>query len=227
MITETFTPAALTTTTESSTRARVGLLAVALGVTAVAAVPAGLLWPEPASGGNTYSYADIVGQRGLWWALVLPLSVMLVVNVPLQALATMLLVQRRGSRWATAGAALMWVGAGLQAVGVAGWAMAYFFATDPSVNHAAGTAVVNAVNDDIVRVFILMLPGAGLVLLGTVLQAVGLFRAHVVPAWVPVLSLFVVLSFLVPGNGVAGLITSVPMAAAAIALGFYVWRRVS
>jgi hypothetical protein len=95
------------------------------------------------------------------------------------------------------------------------------------VNHAAGTAVVNAVNDDIVRVFILMLPGAGLVLLGTVLQAVGLFRAHVVPAWVPVLSLFVVLSFLVPGNGVAGLITSVPMAAAAIALGFYVWRRVS
>ncbi len=225
MTTRSVSSPALTETPATATRTRLCLLAIVLGVTAVAAVPLGMLWPEPASGGDAYGYSDIVGQRELWWGVLVTLSTMLVVNVPLQALATMVLVQRRGSRWATAGAALMWLGAGLQAVGVAGWATAYFFPTDHSVSETAGTMVVSAVNDDIVRIFALMLTGAGLVLLGTVCQAVGLFRAHAVPAWVPVSSLFVVLTFFVPGNGIAGIITSAPMAAAAVALGYYAWRR--
>ncbi|WP_165554063.1 hypothetical protein [Kribbella capetownensis] len=46
-----------------------------------------------------------------------------------------------------------------------------------------------------------MLGGALLAALGTVVQVVGLWRSHAVPRWVPVLVLFVVISFVVPGNG--------------------------
>ncbi|MDX3660164.1 hypothetical protein PV646_22930 [Streptomyces sp. ID05-26A] len=210
-------------TAATSTRGRVAVLAVVLGVTSVAAVAGGLLWPEPAAGGETYSYADIVVRRDLWWGLLTGLAAMQVVNIPLQALAAMFLVRRRGSAGVTWGAALMWIGTGLQGAGGAGWAAAYFFPTDPSVGAAAGEAVFSAANDS-AQLFAFLIPGAVLVLLGTVLQCVGLFRSHAVPKWVPVLLLFVVVSFVIPGNGLAGLLTSVPMAAGAIALGYYAWR---
>ncbi|MDX8142102.1 hypothetical protein SK854_08270 [Lentzea sp. BCCO 10_0061] len=211
-------------TAASSTRGRVAVLAVVLGVTSVAAVAGGLLWPEPAGGGETYSYADIAADRDLWWTLLTGLAAMQVLNIPLQALATMFLVRRRGSAWATWGAALMWIGGGLQGAGVAGWAAAYFFPTDPGVDAAAGEAVIQAANNDTGHLFAFMIPGAALVLLGTVLQCVGLFRSHAVPAWVPVLLLFIVLTFVIPGDGLAGLLTSVPMAVGAIGLGYHAWR---
>ena len=211
-------------TAASSTRGRVAVLALVLGVTSVAAVAGGLLWPEPAGGGETYSYADIAADRDLWWTLLTGLAAMQVLNIPLQALATMFLVRRRGSAWATWGAALMWIGGGLQGAGVAGWAAAYFFPTDPGVGAAAGEAVVQAANNDTAHLFAFMIPGAALVLLGTVLQCVGLFRSHTVPKWVPVSLLFIVITFVVPGNGLMGLLTSIPMAAGAIGLGYHAWR---
>ncbi|SER80150.1 DUF4386 family protein [Lentzea albida] len=209
----------------TSTRTRLAVLAVVLGVTSVAAVAGGLLWPEPAGGGETYSYTDIAPHRALWWTLLTGLAAMQVLNIPLQALATMVLVRRRGSGWATWGGALMWIGGGLQGAGVAGWAAAYFFPTDPSVGVAAGESVVRAANES-AHLFAFMIPGAVLVLVGTVLQCVGLFRSHAVPKWVPVLLLFVVITFVVPGNGIAGLLTSVPMAVGAIGLGYHAWRAV-
>ena len=84
--------------TDRATVARVALLAVTLGVTAVVAAVGGLFWPEAAGGGETYSYADIAPERDLWWGLLGGLSVSGVVNVSLQALATMFLVRERGSR---------------------------------------------------------------------------------------------------------------------------------
>ena len=42
---------------DRSTPARLTLLAVALGVTALVAALGGLWWPEPAAGGDTYTYA--------------------------------------------------------------------------------------------------------------------------------------------------------------------------
>ncbi|MFI6096435.1 hypothetical protein ACIA8G_12815 [Lentzea sp. NPDC051213] len=211
-------------TAASSTRGRVAILAAVLGVTSVAAIVGGLYWPEPAGGGETYSYADIVAGRDLWWGLLTGLAAMQVLNIPLQALATMFLVRRRGSTWATCGAVLMWIGGGLQATGVAGWAAAYYFPTDPGVDRAFGEAVVQAANNDTGHLFALMIPGAALVLLGTVLQCVGLFRSHAVPKWVPITALTVVLTFVIPGSGVAGLLTSIPMAAGAIGLGYFAWR---
>ena len=112
----------------------------------------------------------------------------------------------------------------LQATGVAGWASAYYYATDPGLDRRIGSAVIEAANNDQAHLFAFLIPGALLVVLGTVLQCVGLFRAHVVPVWVPIALLFTVLTFIVPGNGALGLATSIPMAAGAIGLGYYLWR---
>ena len=212
--------------TDRATSSRVALLAVALGVTAVGAAVGGVFWPEPSGGGETYSYADIAPDRELWWVLLGALAVMAVVNVPLQAVATMILVRARGSVWATVGAALMWIGVGMQAAGGAGWASAYFYATDPSVDPSIGSVVIEAANHDQAHLFGLLIPGALMVALGTVLQCVGLFRAHVVPVWVPIALLFTILTFVIPGNGALGLITSIPMAVGAIGVGYFAWRAV-
>lgn len=207
--------------TGSATRRRVGFVALALAVTALAALPGGLLWPEPSGGGETYSYADIEPQRALWWGLLVVLSANLIINVPAQALLTVLLVRARGAAWATTGGIIMWIGTALYAVGAAGWAAAYYFATAPGVD----PSVIDRINDDSAHVFGVMIPGALLVAVGTVIQAVGLWRSGAVPRWIPLLWLTIVATFVVPGNGIAGLITAVPMTAASLGTAYYAWRR--
>ena len=212
---------------DRSTVGRVKLLAAVLGTTAVAAAVGGVFWPEAAGGGETYTYADIAPDRDLWWGLLGTLAVVGLVNVTLLAVAALILVRARGSVWATVGACLMWVGIALQATGVAGWASAYYYPTDPSLSESVGSAVIEAANNDQAHLFGFLIPGALLVVLGTVLQCVGLFRAHVVPVWVPIALLFSVLTFVVPGNGALGLVTGIPMAAGAIGLGFFAVRSVT
>lgn len=212
---------------DPATVTRVKILAVALSLTALAAIAVGLLWLEPADGGETYAYADIAGDRDQWWTVLNLGAVNAILNVALLAVATLVLVRGRGSTWATWGAVMMWIGVALQGVGVAGWASAYFYATDPDVASSAGKAVVEAANNDQGHLFALMIPGALLVVLGTVLQVVGLFRARVVPAWVAVGVLFSVITFFVPGNGALGLITSLPMAAGSIGVAYFAVRQVT
>ena len=149
--------------TDPATRHRVALLAVVIALTSVLAVFGGLLWPEPAGGGDTYTYADIEPIRDLWWGLLTALCVLAILNIPTQALAALLLVRGRGATWATFGAALIWLGAGMQAAGVAAWAGAHFFPTDSAVDPAAGTAVIDAANQDSMHLFAVMVPGALLV----------------------------------------------------------------
>ncbi|GAA1617431.1 hypothetical protein GCM10009789_84230 [Kribbella sancticallisti] len=209
--------------TSSVTRRRVGFVAVALALTSLAALPGGLLWPEPAGGGETYSYADIQPVRDLWWGLLVTLSSLLIFNVPAQALLTVLLVRGRGAAWATTGAVMMWIGTALYAVGGAGWAAAYYFATAPGVD----PGVIERINADQAHLFEVTIPGALLVALGTVIQAAGLWRSHAVPRWIPLFWLTSVATFVVPGNGVAGLITAVPMTAAGLGTAYYAWRRLS
>lgn len=214
------------TPVDASTVARVKILAVVLALTSLATVPVGLLWLEPAGGGETYSYADIAGDRDQWWTVLNLGAVNGIVNVALLAVATLVLVRGRGSAWATWGAVAMGLGIAVQAVGVAGWASAYFYATDPAVSAAAGKAVVDAANHDQGHLFALLVPGALLVVVGTVLQVVGLLRAKAVPVWVPIGVLFSVITFFVPGNGLAGLVTSLPMAAGSIGLAYFAVRAV-
>ncbi|MGW1345745.1 hypothetical protein ACWCOV_32180 [Kribbella sp. NPDC002412] len=202
-------------------RRRVSIVALLLALTALAAVPGGLLWPEPAAGGETYAYTDIQPVRDLWWGLLVFLSAALVLNVPAQALLTTLLVRGRGAAWATVGAVVLWIGTALYAVGGAGWAAAYYFATAPGVD----PSVIERINDDSAHLFGLLVPGALLVAVGTVIQAVGLWRSRAVPRWIPLLWLTIVATFVVPGNGVAGLITALPMTAASLGTAYYAWRR--
>jgi hypothetical protein len=204
------------------TRRRVGYVAIALAFTAVAALPGGLLWPEPSGSGETYTYAAIQPHRALWWGLLVALGANLVINVPAQALLTVLLVRARGAAWATVGGIIMWIGTALYAVGVGGWATAYYFATAPGVD----PSVIERINDDMGHVLGALIPGSMLVAIGTVLQAVGLLRSRAVPRWIPVLWLVIVATFIVPGNGVAGLITAVPMTAAALGTAYYAWKNV-
>lgn len=203
----------------STTDSRVRLMAMVIAGTSLIAIPGGLMWPEPAQGGETYSFTDIAPIRDRWWGLLTVLAVNALLNVPLLALATMLLVRRRGAGWATVGGVVMWVGAILQAVGVVAWAAAYYFPSDPALN---GADIVNGL--DHAPIFAVMIPGALLVVVGTVLQAVALWRSKAVPRWVPLLSAVIILTFVVPGNGVAGLITAIPMTAAALGIAFYVSR---
>lgn len=227
MTEESIAPRSAVGAVDRSTTVRITILALVLGTTAVAAAVAGVFWPEPEGGGETYSYADIAPDRGLWWGLLCGLAVVAVVNVTLQAVATMFLVRGRGSVWATVGGSLMWLGIASQATGVAGWASAYFYPTDPSLEKSVGSAVIEAANDDQGHLFAFLIAGALLVTLGIVLQCVGLFRARVVPVWVPIALLFTVITFIVPGSDALGLVTSVPMAGGAIALGYYAWRNVT
>lgn len=207
------------------TRRRIGLVGLILAITSVAALPGGLLWPSPADGGETYAYSDIFPVRDRWWGLLVFLSANLILNVLAQAIATIVLVRRRGAAWATIGGLVMWVGTALYAVGVGGWAAIYYFATDPAVGAAAGTAVMESTADDMAHLFGPIISGSLLVAIGTVIQVVGLWRSKAVPRWIPLLWLMIVPTFIIPGNGAAGLITAVPMTAAAIGTGYYAWRR--
>lgn len=222
-------PEARTTTAshaDVTTRRRVRIVAVVLAVTAVATIPGGLLWPATSTGSETYAYADIEPIREMWWGLLLGLAVVGAISVSAQAIAAMVLIKRRGAAWVTWGAALMWSGVTAQGAGVAFLAGAYYFPTSPDVDRAAGTAVIQAIAEDQVHLFAVLIAGALTVIIGTVLQAVGLLRAHVVPVWVPIATLFAVVTFLVPGDGIVGLVTSIPMAAGAIGLAFHAWREV-
>ncbi|WP_405061592.1 hypothetical protein OG474_08060 [Kribbella sp. NBC_01505] len=203
-----------------TTRRRVGFVALALAATALAALPGGLLWPEPSGGGETYAYADIQPHRALWWGLLVALAANLIINVPAQALLTVLLVRARGAAWATVGGVMMWIGTALYAVGVGGWAAAYYFATAAGVD----PSVIDRINDDFAHVFGVLMPGSLLVALGTVIQAVGLWRSGAVPRWIPILWLTIIATFIVPGNGVAGLVTAVPMTAASLGTAYYAYR---
>ncbi|MEV5966194.1 hypothetical protein AB0L70_30780 [Kribbella sp. NPDC051952] len=221
MSTETTT--AVVPATDPVTRRRIGLVGLVLGLTSLAALPGGLLWPSPSGGGETYTYADIQPLRDRWWGLLVFLSANLILNVPAQAFLTTYLVRRRGAAWATVGGVIMWVGTALYAVGVGGWAATYYFAT--GMDASIGTPVMEHVADDMFHLFAAMIVGSLSVAVGTVIQCVGLLRAHVVPRWIPVLAMTIALTFFIPGNGIAGLITALPMTAAAIGLGYFAWRR--
>lgn len=211
--------------TANATRTRIRVVSAVLTVTAVLTVPGGLLWPETSTGNETYAYGDIEPIRQLWWGVLLGLGVVASLTVTAQAVATLVLVRHRGSMWATWGAALMWAGIAVQSVGAGLLAGAYYFPTSSEIPHADGVVVFQAIAEDQLHLFGPLAIGGLIVMVGTVLQAVGLFRSRTVPRWIPAATLFTLVTFVVPGDGVAGLITSLPMAAGAIGLAVHVWRR--
>src|SRR4051794_32850791 len=222
MATQTATAPADLAAPESTSRARIGLLSGTLAGTSVLGLVGTVLWPS--GSGDFYTYDDVAPVRDRFYWTISLVVVFFLLNVPLQALAGLVIVQRRGSAWATAGAAVMWLGAAAQATGMAAWTLLYYFTAGPGLPASTARPFVDGFRDD-GRLFGLTLIGELVVVLGTILLAVGMFRSRAVPWWVPALTLFVAASVVLPSAGWAGLIGAVPVAAGSIAMAWYAWRR--
>jgi membrane protein implicated in regulation of membrane protease activity len=70
-------------------------------------------------------------------------------------------------------------------------------------------------------------PGSLMVSIGTILAGVGLIRSRVLPLWIPVLSILAVGGTFLPSWGPVSLITNIPAAVVAVAIGWFAYRRVA
>lgn len=221
MTTETVTAPAPPTTG----RRRAGVLAAVLAVATVAAIPANFRYPRPAEGATEFGYADIAPIRETFWALQVFLSVEVALAVPAMALAVLLLVRHRGATLATIGATALCVGAACYVVGSAGIATFYYFTTDPALlDPGAGARLVEEVSTGW-KLYALAAPGMLLLAVGTVLQAIALWRSRSVPRWLPIASLSIVAGFFIPTSGWTGLVVQAPIVASGLAVAYFVWRR--
>jgi hypothetical protein len=211
-----------TRTADPAARSRTGLLFGTLAVTSVLGLALTVLWPEPS--GEWYAYGDVAPIRDRFFAVLTVLTVVFLLGVPAQALAAMLVTRGRGAGWATAGGAVLILGAAMQATGPAGWAMLYYYAGGPALDPATATAFMARIASDGL-LYAVPTAGALLVAVGTAVQAVGLWRSRALPRWIPLASLVIVASFVLPVNGLAGALVQVPIAAAAVGMGWYAWRR--
>lgn len=202
---------------------QVGLLLGAIILTSVAVLAVSLLFPAVGEGG-WLSYATVQPDRAFIWGFLTLAGANIVVTTVAVSLACVLLAPKRGWRWVTAGAALAIAGGAFYAVGVGGWAMVYFFATDSSaLDPATATAFIESVNDDL-RVFGAAGGGALTIALGALLLAVGLWRSGNVPNWLPVvLAVGTVITFILPTEGVVGAIVEAPSAISSVLIGWYAW----
>jgi hypothetical protein len=178
------------------------------------------------SGDGAPAYADIADVRSYVWAFFIIAGVQLVVGASAAALAAWLLVPRRGSRWATAGASLIWLGAALYGVGIGGWATIYYFGTDPHVlDPAVATRLIDHVNDDTARMLAVPIGGALLIAIGSLALSVALWRARSVPRWLPIATaITAIATVLLAPDEVGGLIAEAASSATTILIGWYVWQ---
>jgi hypothetical protein len=182
-----------------------------------------LRFPTEAEG---FTYTLVAEDPNALWAFLLAAGVNLAVGVTVLGVAGMSLARRRGAGWATLGAASMWLGAGLYAVGIGNWAGMFVTATDPTVlDEPTSRALIDTMNADALRMWAAPGGGAALVAIGTALLAIGLWRARSVPRWIPIVAaVSIMVSFLVPTSGLVGLFVEGPIAASSIAIGWYAWR---
>jgi hypothetical protein len=173
------------------------------------------------------TYAAIQPVRGYVWAFFVVAAVQLVVGACAAALAGWILTPARGARWATVGGSLIWLGAAIYGVGVAGWAAIYFYATDTAVvDPGTAARLVDHANADTARMLAVPFGGAVLVAIGSMLLAVALWRAGSVPRWVPIVGAVSTLATtLVPPSTAVGVIGEALSAATTVALGWYALRR--
>jgi hypothetical protein len=178
-------------------------------------------------GDSLPTFAAIQPVRGYVWAFFALAAVQLIVGACAAALAGWILAPARGARWATIGGSLIWLGAAMYGVGVAGWAAFYFYATDTAVvDPATAARLVDHANDDTVRMLAVPFGGAILVAMGSLLLAVALWRARTVPRWVPIVgAISTVVTLLVPPGNAIGLIGEALSSATTVALGWYAWQR--
>jgi hypothetical protein len=171
-------------------------------------------------------YAAIAPVREYVYGFFLVAGVQLVVGVTVLAVAGLILAPARGSRLATAGASLIWLGAAVYGVGVGGWATVYYAASDSTTLGAANAAaLVRHVDDDALHMLVVPIGGAALIALGSFVLAAGVWRARTVPRSVILVSCAAtVATFAFPPSSLAGLVGEAVSSATSIAIGWYAWR---
>jgi hypothetical protein len=206
-----------------ATPSRAVLLFLTILITSLVGVGVTLQFPTDDAG---FTRAAVIADRDAFWLVLVVAAINLAVGIPALAIAGMRLASGRGSTLATVGGAVMWLGGGVYAAGVATWAGMFFTATDPDVlDPAVSTALIEAINANVVRLWATAGSGAALVALGTVLLSIGLLRARTLPRWVPIVAaISIVATFLLPTQGVVGLVTEGPVAVSSIAIGWYALR---
>ena len=207
---------------------RLTLLLAVIVVTSLSALGLSLVaYLQPIGDGDALpTYADLAAHRTFVWAFFLAAGVQLVIGVCALAVAGWILTPARGSVWATVGGAMLWLGATVYAMGVGGWATVWYFASDTTtLDVPTATALVDHVNDDALRMLIVPIGGAVVVALGSLVLAVGLWRAGTVPRWLVVAGSVVTLAtFASPPDSVPGVLLEALSSLTGIALGWYAWR---
>jgi hypothetical protein len=217
--------AAPATASSSRLDVQIGLLFAVAIITAVATMTVSLLFPEAGEGGF-FSYASVEPERDFVWGLLTLAGVNLVVSVVCAALVGVLLTPRRGWQWTTVGFVMAIIGCALYAIGVGGWAMLYFFATDSTaIDPVTGSAFIESVNADAFHLFAAPFGGAILGTIATMLFAIGLWRSGNLPKWVIVLGVVGSIVTFLPPEGVVGALLEIPQALASVLAAWYLWQQ--
>jgi hypothetical protein len=204
-------------------RVGVAILVAVMVVASLFGLLVGLLFPEGEDGHLTY--ASVAPDRTFIRTWLLLAALNLIVGLTAFALAGWLLVPARGWIAATVGACLIWVGCAVYALGIAGIATLYYFATDPGgIDANASERLVAHLDDSFLSVWGIAVTGAIVSTVGQVALAVGLWRARTVPRWIPILAATLVITFFLPTAGAAGLISELPSAISGLGLAWYFWR---
>jgi hypothetical protein len=207
---------------------RLTLLFAVIVVTSLSALGLSIAaYLQPIGAGDALpTYADLASQRAYVWAFFVLGGMQLVIGVLALAVAGWILTPARGSGWATIGGALLWLGATVYAMGVAGWGAVWYFASDTTtLDVPTATALVDHVNDDTARMLVVPIGGAIVVALGSVVLCVGLWRAGTMPRWlVAATAVASVVTFAAPTDTPPGLLLALLSSATGIAVGWYAWR---
>jgi hypothetical protein len=204
---------------------QIGVLFRVVIITALATMIVSLRFPEAGEGGF-FSYASVEPERAFVWGLLTLAGVNVVASVVSAALVGVLLTPRRGWQWTTAGFVVAIIGCALYAIGVGGWAMVYFFATDSAaLDPATAGAFIESVNADAFHLFAAPFGGAIFGTIATVLFAVGLWRSGNLPKWVIMAGVVGSIVTFLPPEGVVGALLELPQAIASVLAAWYLWQQ--
>ena len=172
----------------STTRVRIVAAALALGAIAVASM---LVW-RPWGERNAFGYDDVEPLRDNAWIGTFVDGLAFAVTAIALSLVTCYLVRARGSKWATTGAVITSLAGIVFAMGSLAHGAVAWFATSDVISVEAGTALLNQVEDNPLRVMVPVMVGFLGYSIGTLMLSVALLRGHAVPRWLPIT--FVVLT---------------------------------
>jgi hypothetical protein len=197
--------------------ARARPVAVALASAAVLAAVNMLARPMPAA--DFDSYSAVRSARDGVWTFALVGGIAGGLAFACLGLAACVLVNGRGSAWATAGAVLtgvggMLFGAGFFAVGASDW---YLTADGAESAFAYG-------QDHAARAFGAQAAGFGLSFLGLILLAVALWRARAVPRRLAVAPPAAFVVMVLSGTGVVYDVMHAGFMSTLVVLAWYLWR---